>query len=96
MDDLTLMGSLVLVDGGELSGIETVVGERKLKLCDFIGEDVINMLLKIPSGPRFTEVLTHLTCECLPLAVRLAEACCKTIMKLTHSPACQGESQPFS
>ena len=99
LDDLTLIGSLVPVDRGELPGIGTVVRGRfsgKLKLCgDFVGVDVVNMLLEIPSGPRFTEVLTHSTCECLPSAVRLAEACCETIVKLTHSPSCQCESQPF-
>ena len=96
LDDLTLMGSLVPVDRGELPGIGTVVRGRfggKLKLRgDFIGEDVVNMLLEIPSGPRFTEVQTYSTRECVPSAIRLAEACCKTIVKLT----CECESHPFS
>ena len=59
LDDLTLMSSFVKVDRRELQGIGSVVKGRfrgKLKLCgEFVGEDVANMLLEIPSGLRFTE-----------------------------------------
>ena len=37
--------------------------------------DSMNMSLEIPTGLRFTEVGGHCARECLPLAVRLAEAC---------------------
>ena len=93
LDDLTLMGSLVKVDRKELLGIGTIVKGRfggKLKLCgEYAGGDVVNMLLEIPSGLHFTEVLIHCTPDYLPSAVALAEACCKTVVKLSYPVAFQ-------
>ena len=95
LNDLTLMGSFVKVDRRELPGIGKVVKGRfggKLKLCgEYAGEDAANMLLEIPSGLHFTEVLIHHTPDYLPSAVRLAEACCKTVVKLSYPVVFSGE-----
>jgi len=100
LDDLTLMGSLVNVDRRELSGIGTCVKGRfggKLKLCgEFVGEDVADMLLEVPSGLHFTEAIIHCTPECLPPAVRVAEACCKTLVKLSYPVVFTRKSHLFS
>ena len=100
LDDLTLMGSLVGADRKELPGIGSVVKGRfggKLKLCDeFASEDVVNMFLEIPSGLHFTEAVIHSTPECLPSAVRIAEACCETLMKLSYPVAFPRESLSLS
>jgi len=99
LDDLTLMGSLIEVDRSELPGIGTVVRGRfggKLKLCgEFVGEDVADMLLEIPSGLRFSEAVIDCTPERLPSAVRVVEGCCKTLVKLSHTVAFPRESHPF-
>jgi len=98
LDNLTLMSSFVEVDRRELRGIGTVVKGRfggKLKLCgEYVGKEVANMLLEIPSGLHFTEAIIHCTPECLPSAVRLAEACCKTLVKLSYPVAFSRESPP--
>ena len=100
LDDLTLMGTPVKVDRSELPGIGAVVKGRfggKLKLCgEFVGEDVANMLLEIPSGLHFTEAIIHCTPECLPSAVRIAEACCNTLMKLSYPVAFPRGPHPLS
>ena len=100
LDDLTLMGSLIKVDRRELPGLGTVVKGRfggKLKLCgEYVGEDVVNMLLEIPSGLHFTEVLIQCTPDHLPSAVRLAEACCKTVVKLLYLVAFRCKFHPSS
>ena len=100
LDDLTLMGSFVKVDRRELPGIGKAVKGRfggKLKLGgDFVCEDVVNMLFVIPTGLHFTEAIFHCTPECLPSAVGIAEACCKTLVKLSYSVALPRESPSFS
>jgi len=100
LDNLTLMGTLVAVDRRELLGIGTVLRGRyggKLKLCGgYVDKDFTDMFLDIPSGPRFTEAVIHRTCEDLPSAVRIAEACCKTLEKLSYPVMFKSESDPFS
>ena len=89
LDDLSLSGSLVTMDRRESLGIGTVLRGRfggKLILSDeYASEDVFNMLLKIPSGLRFTEVQVHCTRERLCSAVRLIEACGNTLVRLSHT-----------
>ena len=100
LDDLSLYGSLVAADRREFPGIGTVLTGRfggQLTLEDeYVGEDVVNMLLDIPSGLRFTEVRIHCMTGHLPSAVPLAEACCTTLVKLSYSVASKCESHPFS
>ena len=100
LDHLTLWGALVTVDRRELSGIGAVVRGRFggiLRMADeYVDEDFVNMLLEIPSGLRFTEVWIHCIRKGLPSAVRLAEACRETVVKLTHSVTNYSKSHPLS
>ena len=88
LDNLSLVGSFVAVDRRELLGIGTVLrgrfGGQLIFSSGRNGEDVINMLLEIPSGLRFTEVQVYGSSGGHPSAVRLAEACSKTVVKLLH------------
>ena len=88
LDDLSLSGFLVPVDGDLLPGIGMTLrgrfGGQLLLRGGYIGRNVINMLLEIPSGLRFTEVI-QCTLGCLPSAVRVVEACSETLVKLSHT-----------
>jgi len=100
LDDLAL---LVYADAESKKspGIGAVLKGRfsgRLRLAgECIGEDVINMLLEIPSGLRFAELGLEFgfsrTCL-LPSAIRLAEACRKTLVKLSHTADIHCESYP--
>jgi len=91
LDDLELSGFIIIrVDRGGLLGIGKALKGRfggRLRLRETgVGEDVINMLLDIPSGLRFAELEIHCTHNPLPSsAVRLAEACRKTLVKISHT-----------
>jgi len=89
LDELLLSGPLATADRRGLPGIGTVLKGKfggKLSLIDgHADEGVINMLLEIPSGLCFTEVRIHCTHERLLPAVRLAEACSKSLMKLLYT-----------
>ena len=95
LDNLSLSGSPAAVDRRELPGIGTVLRGRfggKLTLCNqYADEDVINMLLEIPSGLHFTEVQIHCMNERPPSTVRLVEACDETLVKLSHTIAVNGK-----
>jgi len=102
LDNLILSAaeSLSRVDTRELSGIGTVLQRsfrgRLVLYNGFVDEDVINMLLETPSGLRFTEVQIHcFTPERLPSAVRLTEACSRTLEKLSYKVTSQCKPPPF-
>jgi len=100
LNDLVLSGSFAAVGGRKLAGIGTVLkgefGGRLLLRGACASEDAINMLLEIPSGLRFAELEMYCTRNRLPsAAVRLAEACHKTLMKLSHTVGYHCESYPF-
>ena len=61
-------------------------------------EAAMNMLLEIPTGLHFTGVRIYAARirKCLPSTVRFAEACAKTLMKLSYSVISFGKSRPFS
>ena len=89
LDDLLLLG-FAEEDSRKLPGIGTVLKGRfngRLMLGGSCAdEDIINMLLEIPSGLRFAELDINCTRNLLPSpAVSLAEACGKTLMKLSHT-----------
>ena len=100
LDDLSLSGSLVATGRRELLGIGRVLRGRfggKLVLSDeYVDEDVINMLLEIPSGLRFTEAQVHCTHDILPSAVRFVESCGETLVKLSHTFALHRKFCSFS
>ena len=69
----------------------------QLLLCGgCASQDVVDMLLETPSRLHFNAMQIYSMRECLPSAVRLMEACSKTLVKLSHGVASLGKSQPFS
>jgi len=98
LDDLSLSGSLAPADGNILPGVGKTIrgsfGGRLLLRGGYACEGVINMLLGVQSGLRFTEVQVDCTRDCLPSVVRLAEACDKTLMKLSHTVVSHCKSHP--
>jgi len=101
LDDLSLSGSVVTVDreGSTVVGIGTDLrgkfGGQLQLLNGYADEDAINVLLEIPTGLRFAEVEIRGTRGCLLSAVRLAEACCMTLVKLSYTASFQCTSHPF-
>jgi len=102
LDDLVL---LVYADAESKKspGIGAVLKGRlsgRLKLTgECVSEDVINMLLEISSGLRFAELEFDFSRTRLPpSAIRLAEACRKTLVKLSHTadPYCESYPSPQS
>ena len=61
-----------------------------------VSEDVVDLLLEIPSGLRFTDMQIYGAREHLLSAVRLAEACGKTLVKLLYRATSDGKSRPSS
>ena len=70
-------------------------GGRLLLYGGYVDECVTNMLLEIPSRLHFTEAGIQGTHECFLSTVRLAEACGRTLLKLSYSANRQGKSYPF-
>ena len=100
LDDLAVYGTLANEDGRTLSGIGTVLKGRfsgRLMLhYPCAGEDVTKMLSEIPSGLCFAKLNIFCTRNSLhSLAVRLAEVCGKTLIKLSHTVSPQCKSCPF-
>ena len=100
LNDLSLSGALVPLSRRALTRIGTGLRGRfggQLRLFEgYAGKDVVDMLLEVPTGLHFTEVQICGTCEGLLPAVRLAEACCKTLVKLSHAVTSHCMSHPFS
>jgi hypothetical protein len=94
LNDLCLSGPF---RGHQLQGIGTVLkgkfgGRLQLhKLGRRSYEGVVNMLLEAPAGPHFTEVDILSVGECLSYTVRLAEACGKSLVKLSYVVDEQGK-----
>ena len=95
LDDLSLSGYPIRDTGRALVGIGTALkgrfGGKLLLRNDCANDDVMNMLLEIASGLRFTAV--HIRCggECLLTTVRLVEACSKTLVKLSYMVTFHGK-----
>ena len=100
LNDLSLSGFPAKVEGKTLQGMGATLGGRfrgKLRLLKgHANEDTINMLLEIPTGLHFAEVDICGTQMYLLSAVRLAEACGKTLVKLSYVTPTYGEYHPFS
>ena len=96
LDSLSLSGSLVPMDRRALPVTGTVLRGRfggRLQLLNGLAhEDVMNMLLEIPSGLHFTEIQIREARECLLPAVRLVEACSTTLMRLSYTTSSERES----
>ena len=95
LDDLSLSGYLVPDPGRALVGAGTTLkgrfGGKLLLRNDCADNDLMNMLLEIASGLRFTAV--HIRCggECILTTVRLVEACSKTLVKLSYMVTFHGK-----
>ncbi|KAF9645582.1 hypothetical protein BDM02DRAFT_3119985 [Thelephora ganbajun] len=91
LNDLSLSGSFVVTDRNTLRGIGTVLrgkfGGQLQLLRRHANADIMNMLLEVPTGLHFTEVHIRPINESLLSTVRLAEACDKTLVKLTYAVA---------
>jgi hypothetical protein len=100
LDSVSLSGSLITETGDALPGMGAVLRGRfsgRLRLVNgYADKDVMDMLLEVPTGLHFTEVHIRGTHESFLSTVRLAEACGKTIVKLSYVTFFRGESHLFS
>jgi len=100
LDSLSLSGDLVPVDRTKLVRIGTTLkgrfGGRLQLLGGYVVRDVLEMLLEIPTGLRFTEVDICGMHGCLLSTIRLAEACCTTLVKLDYETSSQRGSPLLS
>jgi len=94
LDDLRLYGSVA--GRGVPLGIGIALRGRfggRLQLADGpSNEDVINMLLEIPTGLHFTEVQISWAYKSLLSTLRLTGACGKNLVKLLYSAFAYGMS----
>jgi len=99
LDDLSLSGPLVAMDRRELPGIGAALrgrfGGKLLLHGEDVDDDISNMLLEIPSGLRFSEVRICCPHEHFFPAVRLAEACGESLVKLSYMDPSLGRSNSF-
>ena len=99
LDNLSLVGFLDAVERRALPGIGTVLRGRfrgRLRLVNgYAEEGVMNMLLEVPTGLHFTELHVRGVHESFPSTVRLAEACGKTLVKLSYTVSFNGKYHPF-
>ena len=62
----------------------------------YTDEYIVNMLLEVPTRLHFTKIYIYADCPCLLPTVRLAGACCKTLVNLLFSCAIYfGKSSPL-
>ena len=89
LDNLSLSWSIAEPDGALLGAGRVLRGRfcGKLRLLRGCASDadVVGMLLEIPTGIHFTEVQIENVHECLLSAVRLTDACVKTLVKLSYT-----------
>ena len=86
LNNLSLSGDIRMPDRKELQGIGTALRGRfgGCLTLGMLGE-VVTMLLEIPTGLHFTRLNICPWYDCLPPAVRLTEACSKTLVELYYS-----------
>lgn len=90
LDDLAVLGSLRQVATSALRGVGVGLKGRfggRLKVYKpekYYNADVMDMLLEVPTGLRFTEVDIHSFCECFSSTLKLAEACRETLTKFSY------------
>ena len=95
LDDLALSGFLVPMDRSLLPGMGTVLkgrfGGRLRLLGGLAHENIMNMLLEIPTGIHFTEIRIRGVRECSLSVVRLVGACRNTLVKLSFATPPDGK-----
>ena len=100
LNNLSLSGSILIADRWTSPGLGTVLrgrfGERLGLTEGYASKEVMDMLLDIPTGLHFTEVDIRSTRECFLSTVKLAEACSKTLVKLSYRASFRRKSLPLS
>ena len=98
LDDLTLSGYLIPMARISFQGSEQPLCADSVDDCysatDMLARMSTSWLLEVPPGLRFAEVDVYCTRKHLPLAVRPAQACDKTLLKLLHTVIFYGRSHP--
>jgi hypothetical protein len=99
LNHLTLAGTIVVRFRKLLPGLGTVLrgrfgGELRIR-NGYTDEDFVNMLLEVPTRLHFTELHIDAGRACLLQTVKLAEACSKTLVKLSYLGFIQGKSHSF-
>ena len=101
LNDLILSGTVVARSeyGKALPGLGTTLRGRfcgEFRIMDgHISEYLVNMLLEVPTGLHFTKLYVHADHPCLFWTMRLAEACCKTLVNFLYSCLKKSKSHPF-
>ena len=99
LNDLSLSGSLIPVDRSALLGIGATLKGRfsgELHLYGgYADNNLMNMLLEVPTQLNFTAVQVCATYQCLLSTARLVEACGKTLVKILYSVSCLGKPHPL-
>ena len=100
LNHLSLSGHILARGRGLSVGIGMVLrgtfgGQLRL-LEGYADDDVINMLMEVPTGLHFTEVQISCTYQHLFSAGRLVEACGENLVKLSYTISANCESHHFS
>ena len=100
LDNLSLSGSLIADDGGIFMETGTILRGRfrgrLLLRWGYADGSLMDMLLGIPTQLHFTEVDIHGAHNCLLSTMRLVDACCKTLVKLSLIISHHSKSYLFS
>jgi len=95
LNDLAISGIVVARSKSLLPGLGAALKGRfggEFRLGDgYTNEDVVNMLLGVPTGLHFTTLNIYPNRACLLQTVRVAEACRKTLVELSYVGFIQGE-----
>jgi len=96
LDDLTLRGPFILADRSALLGVPRGRFGGELVLRNVHGSrNAKNVLLDTLTGFPFSKVEVRCAHEYIPSAIRLVEACSKTIVKLSLDVIFGGKYHPF-
>lgn len=96
LNDLILSGTIVVRCKKPLPGLGTVLKGRfggELKIWEgYTGKELVDMLLEVPTGLHFTKLCVSGNPARLVQTVRLAEACCESLVSFSYSGFAQGKS----
>lgn len=89
LNDLVLSRTIVVRFRKLLPGLGRFGGELRI-WEGYTGEEFVDMLLEVSTGLRFTKLGISGNPACLVQTVRLAEACCETLVNFSYSGSIQG------
>lgn len=94
LNDLVPSGTIIVRFRKLLPGLGTVLRGRfggELRIWEgYTGEEFVDMLLEVSTGLCFTKLGISGNPACLVQTVRLAEACCETLVNFSYSGFIQG------